>query len=105
MNGVLNYGGRTVSIDYSAFGDNPVSAAVPANLIETPTQDADMRLVVQDWMSIQPESWRYLLYLRFWKEMSQAEIARHLGISRAAVSKQFKRIFAKARPELADSMQ
>ncbi len=101
---VMTYEMRTISIDYSIFGDDSAKTPVPENLIETPTHDAELRLIIQEWMASMPKKWRYLLYLRFWNGMSQAEIARHLGISGAAVSKQFSRIFARARLDLHDKV-
>jgi RNA polymerase sigma factor (sigma-70 family) len=59
--------------------------------------DIDLRLTIEAWLRRQPAETRALMRLRFYEGLTQAEISRHLGISRAAVSQRFKRIFEKAR--------
>ncbi len=65
--------------------------------------DIDLRLTVEAWLQSQPAETKLLVKLRFYDGFSQADIARRFGISRAAVSQRFKRIWEQARsdPQLA----
>ena len=62
--------------------------------------DLDMMITVRDWVRLEPEGCRRLLHMHFYEGVPQAEIARYLGVSRAAVSQRLKRILRRARVEL-----
>ncbi len=68
--------------------------------------DIDLRLTVETWLKTQPAETRLLVRLRFYEGLTQADIARRFGVSGAAISRRFKRIFEKARldPHLAGSI-
>ena len=82
----------------------PIDAAYGIESIDEP--DVDLRLTVEAWLNNQPAETRVLMRLRFYEGMTQADIARRFGVSPAAISQRFKRIFEKARldPYLAGSI-
>lgn len=91
---------------YTMHGVQTESLDVAYEIESFDEPDVDLRLTVEDWLSNQPAETRVLMRLRFYEGMTQAEIARRFGVSPAAISQRFKRIFEKARldPHLAGSI-
>lgn len=57
-------------------------------------EESDRRIVIEHYMDRLPATYQTVLHLRFWQQKTEEEIARHLGISQPAVSKQVTRALA-----------
>ena len=95
----LSYEQRIIPIEVDS-SEQSAPTSVLSRLVHNERGDPDLRVAVQDWLDTLSEIDRTLLHLRFWQGVSQADIARLLRISRAAVSKRFKRILAQGQSDL-----
>ena len=59
-------------------------------------------ITIRDWVKRQRQSVRILLSMHFYDDIPQAEIARRIGVSRAAVSQRLSRIIRRAKFELGE---
>lgn len=94
---------RTVSIDQPAGGDDDRSSL--AELIGEPDPEltlVDVRDQLDSLISVLPPREQLMIHLRFFENMTQAEIAERLGVSQMQVSrlldKSLSRMRAAARP-------
>lgn len=78
------------------------TAPSPADLLIQSELRSHLAVQVQLWLEKRPPIEREFILLHFFEDLSQAEIARRLGVSRAAVSKRRRSTIARARVELAD---
>jgi RNA polymerase sigma factor (sigma-70 family) len=97
-----------VSLDHPAAGDGdedaePLGHGLPDE-DANPLRDAErleLQAAVQDFVAGLDERDRLLLTRVFWDEVPQADVARTLQVSGAAISKRLRRIIEKARLVLA----
>jgi RNA polymerase sigma factor (sigma-70 family) len=78
------------------------SAPSPADLLIQSELRSHLAVQVHLWLQKRPPLEREFILLHFFEDLSQAEIARRLGVSRAAVSKRRRSTIARARVELAN---
>jgi RNA polymerase sigma factor (sigma-70 family) len=98
----IEFFGLLPSVDYDLFQDNAPS---PADLLIQSELQSHLAVQVHLWLEKRPPLERKFILLHFFEDLSQAEIARRLGVSRAAVSKRRRSTIARARVELAHLRQ
>ncbi len=89
------------SLDESATGDEDDARTVADTVFDESAEISDFeRICVRGAIEKLEESERKLIILRYFRDMSQSDTARILGLSQVKVSREEKKILAKLRREL-----
>ena len=93
---------QATSLDQPATADSltTLGSLIPAEDVDTGASEA--RVILSPVVRRLPERDRRLLQLRFFEDMTQAEIGRDLGVTQMQVSRHLHRILDNLREELGD---
>jgi len=83
------YGGvhRCASLDLAGFEDHAEASGPGSSDEDQEVERADARLTIRPLVCALPSRQRRIVWLRFWRQSSQSEIAADLGISQMHVSR------------------
>ncbi|MBQ7075369.1 MAG: SigB/SigF/SigG family RNA polymerase sigma factor [Clostridia bacterium] len=89
---------RPASLNYTADGEQPLEQQISENTdLETESVD---RLALKSVLSTFPKRERQIIFMRYFMDKTQSEIAKKLGISQVQVSRIEKRVLEQMRDKL-----
>ena len=90
------------SLDECVFGDDDATTLASTVTDEEESAKSLDRLAIRYAIERLPERERQIIVLRYFKDMSQAQTAKILGLSQVKVSREEKKIIGKLRLQMAD---
>lgn len=95
---------RTAPLEAPARGDEEAIADGPRlSVVDEDLERADMRLTIREAVNELPERDRRIIYLRFYENLSQSEIAAQVGVSQVHVSRILRAVLGRLEDELRES--
>ncbi len=95
---------RTAPLEAPTRGEEEAIADGPRlSVVDDDLERADMRLTIREAVNELPERDRRIIYLRFYENLSQSEIAAQVGVSQVHVSRILRAVLSRLEDELRES--